>query len=137
VSSENYATRPMQCRRCRTCSRLTGSSRIGATTFHSSQRSAATKSAWLSAMPIVASAVSCPLGEVRGYEAVLDDAVPRSLAQEHGIRVTAIVPLLCQAIREGKLTVPMVEKVADDLISGEYYLPFGPESFDATHWRTG
>ncbi len=77
------------------------------------------------------------LGEVRGYETVLDDAVPRSLAQEHGIRVTAIVPLLCQAIREGKLTVPMVEKVADDLISGEYYLPFGPESFDATHWRTG
>lgn len=69
------------------------------------------------------------LGEVRGYEAVLDDAVPRALAEEHNIRVTATVPLLCQAIREGRLTVSMVEKVADDLIAGEYYLPFGPGEF--------
>jgi predicted nucleic acid-binding protein len=69
------------------------------------------------------------LAEERGYEAVLDDAVPRKLSDEHGIRVTATVPLLCQAIREGKLTVPMVEKVADDLIAGEYFLPFGPGGF--------
>ena len=69
------------------------------------------------------------LAEVRGYEAVLDDAVPRALAEEFSLRVTATVPLLCQAVREGKLTLEMVEKVADDLLSGEYFLPFGPGEF--------
>jgi len=69
------------------------------------------------------------LAEVRGYEAVLDDAVPRALANECGLRVTATVPLLCQALRDGRLTLEMVEKVADDLLSGEYYLPFEPGGF--------
>lgn len=69
------------------------------------------------------------LAEVRGCEVVLDDAVPRRLAEERGFRVTATVPLLCQAVREGRLTLSMVEKVADDLISGEYFLPFGPGEF--------
>ncbi len=67
--------------------------------------------------------------EVRGYEAVLDDAVPRAIAEEVGIRVTASVPLLCQAVREGRLTLEMVEKLADDLLRGEYFLPFGPGGF--------
>ncbi|MGO3796753.1 MAG: hypothetical protein ACTJGR_06510 [Pauljensenia sp.] len=31
---------------------------------------------------------------------------------------------MCSAIREGKLTVPMVEQVAGDLLEGDYYLPF-------------
>lgn len=69
------------------------------------------------------------LAEVRGYEAVLDDAVPRALALEFGLRVTATVPLLCQALRNGKLTLEMIEKLADDLLSGEYYLPFKPGGF--------
>lgn len=69
------------------------------------------------------------LGEVRGYEVVLDDAVARTVAEEHGIRVTATVPLLCEAIREDKMTVSMVEKVADDLITGEYFLPFDQGQF--------
>lgn len=71
------------------------------------------------------------LGEVRGFEVVLDDAVPRQIAIEIGIQVTATLPLLCQAIREGRLTVPMVEHLADDLIAGEYYLPFGSGGFRA------
>lgn len=69
------------------------------------------------------------LGEVRGFEVVLDDAVPRVIAEENGIRVTATLPLLCKAIRDGQLTVPMVEQLADDLISSEYFLPFGPGEF--------
>ncbi len=52
-------------------------------------------------------------GEVRGFEVVLDDAVPRQIAIEIGIQVTATLPLLCQAIREGRLTVPMVEHLAE------------------------
>lgn len=37
--------------------------------------------------------------------------------------------LLCDGIRQGKLTVGMVEQVADDLIAGDYYLPFGRGGF--------
>ena len=48
------------------------------------------------------------LGDVRGFEVVLDDATPRAIAEENGIRTTATLPLLCKAIREGQLTVPMV-----------------------------
>ncbi|NUW45862.1 nucleotide-binding protein [Nonomuraea rhodomycinica] len=69
------------------------------------------------------------LGKTRGFETVLDDSVPRTIAEEEGIRVTATLPLLCSAIREGQLTVPMVEALADDLIAGEYFLPFGPGGF--------
>ena len=69
------------------------------------------------------------LGKTRGFETVLDDSVPRTIAEEEGIRVTATLPLLCNAIREGQLTVPMVESLADDLIAGDYYLPFGPGGF--------
>lgn len=63
------------------------------------------------------------------FETVLDDSVPRTIAREEGIRVTATLPLLCEAIREGRLTVPMVEQLADDLIAGDYYLPFHPGGF--------
>ncbi|MGW4638394.1 hypothetical protein ACWEN6_07695 [Sphaerisporangium sp. NPDC004334] len=69
------------------------------------------------------------LGKTRGFEVVLDDSVPRTIAEEEGIRVTATLPLLCRAIRERQLTLPMVEALADDLISGEYFLPFGPGGF--------
>ncbi|WP_020392514.1 hypothetical protein [Kribbella catacumbae] len=64
------------------------------------------------------------LGNVRGFETVLDDGVPRNLAKDEGIRVTATLPLLCRAIREERLTVPMVEALADDLLASTYYLPF-------------
>lgn len=69
------------------------------------------------------------LGRSRGFETVLDDRVPRTIAEEDAIRVTATLPLLCNAIREGKLTVLMVEALADDLLTGAYYLPFGLGGF--------
>lgn len=69
------------------------------------------------------------LGKVRGYEIVLDDQAARSIASDEGIPVTATLPLLCTAIRDGQLTVPMVEKLADDLLSGDYFLPFGRGGF--------
>ncbi|TFC75789.1 nucleotide-binding protein [Cryobacterium sp. TMS1-20-1] len=77
------------------------------------------------------------LGQVRGFELVLDDATPRQIAEEKGMRVTATLPLLCKAIREAKLTVPMVESLADDLISGEYFLPFGRGGFRQWALREG
>lgn len=69
------------------------------------------------------------MGEVYKCEVVLDDAVPRRIAEEKGIKATATVPLLCAAIRSKKLTTVMVEALADDLLEGAYHLPFGPGGF--------
>lgn len=69
------------------------------------------------------------MGQIFKCEVVIDDAVPRKIAQEKGIRVTATVPLLCEAIRAKKLTTLMVEELADNLLEGSYYLPFGPGGF--------
>lgn len=71
------------------------------------------------------------MGEVFGSELVLDDSTPRSMAEDRGLPVTATVPILCSAIREKKLTTPMVESLADDLLSGSYYLPFKAGGFRA------
>lgn len=77
------------------------------------------------------------LGAVRGYEVVLDDNVARKMATEEGIRVTSTLALLCKGIREGEMTVPLVERLADDLITGDYYLPFGPGGFRRWAYQEG
>jgi predicted nucleic acid-binding protein len=69
------------------------------------------------------------MGKVYGCELVLDDAEPRQIAEEEGIKVTATVPMLCDAIRAGRLTTVMVEALADNLLEGKYFLPFGPGGF--------
>ncbi|MDG4831546.1 nucleotide-binding protein [Solwaraspora sp. WMMD1047] len=69
------------------------------------------------------------MGQIYKCEVVIDDAIPRNIAEEKGIQVTATVPLLCDAIRARKLTTVMVEALADDLLEGDYYLPFGPGGF--------
>lgn len=48
------------------------------------------------------------LGETQGCELVIDDGVARRIASELGLDVTATLNLLCEAIRERTLTVPMV-----------------------------
>ncbi|MFC7579887.1 hypothetical protein ACFQ23_02165 [Schaalia naturae] len=69
------------------------------------------------------------LGDTLGAEVVLDDRIARQIAEEEGIHVISTLTLLCDGIRQGKLTVGMVEQVADDLIAGDYYLPFGRGGF--------
>ncbi|ASW57974.1 nucleotide-binding protein [Plantactinospora sp. KBS50] len=69
------------------------------------------------------------MGQIYGCEVVIDDATPRVIAEEKGIQVTATVPLLCEAIRAKRLTTAMVEALADDLLEGNYHLPFGPGGF--------
>lgn len=64
------------------------------------------------------------LGATHRCGMVLDDAVPRQIAEEQGLNVTTTLALLCTAIRDGHLTVVMVEQLADDLLRGDYYLPF-------------
>lgn len=69
------------------------------------------------------------LGKTRGDTLVLDDGVPRRIASEEGLEVTGTLGLLCTAIRQHQLTVLMVEQLADDLMAGNYFLPFGPGGF--------
>ncbi|MFT4218751.1 MAG: nucleotide-binding protein [Micropruina sp.] len=69
------------------------------------------------------------LGKVLGWEVVLDDNVARTIAEEDGLHVTCTLSLLCDAIRAKQLTVAMVEALADDLLEGDYYLPFRAGGF--------
>jgi predicted nucleic acid-binding protein len=77
------------------------------------------------------------MGQIYKCEVVVDDAVPRKIAEEKGIRVTATV-LLCEAIRAKQLTTVMVEALADDLLESKYYLPPSAKAASAgTSWNTG
>ena len=69
------------------------------------------------------------MGELYGCEIVIDDSTAHRIAEEKKLRVTATVPLLCQAIRARQLTMAMVEALVDNLLEGEYRLPFGPGGF--------
>ena len=69
------------------------------------------------------------LGKTQGLEVVIDDGTARAIAEAEGMSVTATLPLLCSGIRAGELTVAMVEHLADELIAGDYFLPFGPGKF--------
>lgn len=69
------------------------------------------------------------LGKVRGYPLVIDDSVPRKIANEDKLTLTGTLGLLCKAIREDQLTISMVEGLTDDLVMGTYHLPFGPGGF--------
>lgn len=61
--------------------------------------------------------------------AVLDDRVAGNVAAQRNVEVRRTLGLLCDAIRQGLLTVPLVSAVADDLLENSYRLPFGPGGF--------
>ncbi|MUL76449.1 nucleotide-binding protein [Mycolicibacterium sp. CBMA 226] len=69
------------------------------------------------------------MGELFGCKVVIDDATPYRIAEEMNIDVTATVPLLCQAVSAKRLTLTMVEELADNLLEGDYYLPFSRGGF--------
>lgn len=56
--------------------------------------------------------------------AVLDDRVAVEAARGRSVTVRRTLGLLCEAIRAGLLTVPLVSALADDLIQNDYRLPF-------------
>lgn len=64
------------------------------------------------------------LGKARGHKLVIDDRVASNHARRAGLNCRGTLALLCDAIREKKLTVAMVSELADDLLAGEYRLPF-------------
>jgi len=69
------------------------------------------------------------LAATTGGTAIIDDGAARHAAQAHGVSHRGTLALLCEAVRLGLLTVPLVSALADDLISGEYRLPFKPGGF--------
>ncbi|MET7768546.1 XRE family transcriptional regulator [Nocardia sp. NPDC005366] len=62
--------------------------------------------------------------------AVIDDAAGRKAARDFHIENSPTLRLLCDAIRQGLLTVPLVSILADDLLINEYRLPFKPGDFE-------
>ena len=70
------------------------------------------------------------VAEVRSWAAVVDDRAARNIAKERGVSVTGTLALMCEGIREGLLTVPLVSRIADDLLSSSYRLPFQPGQFE-------
>lgn len=71
------------------------------------------------------------LAEVRRDIAVVDDRVARQVGEEYGVQVTGTLALLCEGIQQGLLTVPLVSKIADDLLATEYRLPVRPGQFES------
>ncbi|MEJ3748882.1 hypothetical protein WEI85_37115 [Actinomycetes bacterium KLBMP 9797] len=61
--------------------------------------------------------------------AVVDDRVAGLVGKDRGVEVRRTLGLLCEAIRHGLLTVPLVSALADDLLENSYRLPFGPGGF--------
>lgn len=60
--------------------------------------------------------------------AVVDDRVAVEVSRGRVV-VRRTLGLLCDAIRAGLLTVPLVSALADDLLQGQYRLPFEPGGF--------
>jgi predicted nucleic acid-binding protein len=71
------------------------------------------------------------LAEVRHHVAVVDDRVAREVGKENGVEVTGTLALLCEGIHRGLLTVPLVSRIADDLLATEYRLPVLPGHFES------
>ncbi|MER5493869.1 hypothetical protein [Streptomyces sp. NPDC002490] len=61
--------------------------------------------------------------------AVVDDRVAVEAVRGRGVTLRRTLGLLCDAIRAGLLTVPLVSALADDLLSTAYRLPFKPGGF--------
>lgn len=66
--------------------------------------------------------------------AVVDDGAACRAGRAHGVRCQRTLALLCEAIQQDLLTVKLVSALADDLLMGQYRLPFGPGKFEA--WAT-
>ena len=68
--------------------------------------------------------------QVHGAIAVIDDGAGRKAARDAGVELRPTLALLCQAIREGLLTVRLVSDLADHLLETKYRLPFKHGGFE-------
>ena len=67
-------------------------------------------------------------------EAVIDDSAAFEVGKREGVKCTQTLPLLCDAIRGGLLSLSQVSDIADDLIMTDYRYPFEPGQF--ARWAT-
>jgi predicted nucleic acid-binding protein len=65
-----------------------------------------------------------------GGIAVLDDGPGRKAATARGVQCQGTLALLCEAVREGQLTLPLISALADHLLESEYRLPFSRGGFE-------
>ncbi|GGP56791.1 hypothetical protein [Saccharothrix coeruleofusca] len=70
------------------------------------------------------------LARTAGAVAVVDDSAARKAADRFGVEHVGTLGLLCEGIRGGLLTVPLVAQLADHLMEGDYRLPFRPGGFE-------
>lgn len=71
------------------------------------------------------------LAEVRRYVAVVDDRVARETGEEYGVQIKGTLALMVEGIQQGMLTVPLVSRIADDLLATEYRLPVQHGQFES------
>lgn len=69
------------------------------------------------------------LGDANAGVVVVDDGAARRVASEYGVEVKTTVALLCELVRDGRLSFELAATIADDLLRTEYRLPFGPGGF--------
>ena len=62
--------------------------------------------------------------KVHGATAIIDDGPARNAARRHGIPCRGTLGLVCDAVNQGHITLSMASALADDLLEGEYRLPF-------------
>ena len=67
-------------------------------------------------------------------EAVIDDSAAFEVGKREGVVCTQTLPLLCDAIHRGLLSLDEVSGIADDLIMTDYRYPFEPGQF--ARWAT-
>ncbi|WP_420625509.1 hypothetical protein [Candidatus Poriferisodalis sp.] len=67
-------------------------------------------------------------------EAVIDDSTAFEVGKREGVTCTRTLPLLCDAMHRGLLSLDEVSDIADDLITTDYRLPFEPGQF--VRWAT-
>lgn len=69
--------------------------------------------------------------KTHGAVAVMDDGAGRRAARDADVELRPTLSLLCQAVREGLLTVRLVADLADHLLETQYRLPFAQGGFEA------
>lgn len=106
-----------------------GSRRTAVTTSTSSSLRPATRGDWRRAGRTSGNCGVLALAEARGHIAVIDDRVARHVGEENGVHVKGALALMCEGIQQGMLTVPLVSRIADDLLATEYRLPVRPGQF--------
>jgi predicted nucleic acid-binding protein len=67
--------------------------------------------------------------KTHGALAVLDDGPARKAAASFDVAFKGTLALLCDAVREGQLTLTMVSALVDDLLESEYRLSCPPGGF--------